>query len=155
MESIAISPQTMARIKQPIIDDVQSVRDVTNLFWKTCIAEGVTPKTFEQRGMIPRPDSIETYMILMRLGFNAQAVGDTKAVLQFKFSGEVEGSCYFTIEKGTIKATLGTADKPDLTVEAPFEVWMDIVTGKADGTQMFTEGKYQAEGDISLMGLFG
>lgn len=155
VESMAISPQTMARIKQPIIDDVQSVRDVTNLFWKTCIAEGITPKTFEQRGMIPRPDSIETYMILMRLGFNAQAAGDTKAVLQFKFSGEVEGSCYFTIEKGTIKATLGTTDKTDLTVEAPFEVWMDIVTGKADGTQMFMEGKYQAEGDISLMELFG
>jgi len=154
VESMAISPQTMARIKQPIIDDVQSVRDVTNLFWKTCIAEGVTPKTFEQRGMIPRPDSIETYMTLMRFGFNLQAA-DTKAVLQFKFSGEVEGSCYFTIEKGTIKATLGTADKPDLTVEAPFEVWMDIVTAKADGMQLFMEGKYQAEGDISLMGLFG
>lgn len=76
-------------------------------------------------------------------------------MLQFKFSGEVEGSCYFTIEKGTIKATLGTADKTDLTVEAPFEVWMDIVTAKADGMQLFMEGKYQAEGDISLMELFG
>jgi len=32
---------------------------------------------------------------------------------------------------------------------------MDIVIGKADGTQMFMEGKYQAEGDISLIALFG
>ena len=32
---------------------------------------------------------------------------------------------------------------------------MDIVTRKADGMQMFIEGKYQAEGDISLMELFG
>jgi len=155
VEFMRISPQTMARIKQPIIDDVQSVRDISNLFWKTCIAEGVTTKIFEQKGMVPRPDSVETYMLLMRFGFNSQAAADTKAVLQFKFSSEVEGSCYFTIEKGTIKAILGTADKPDLTVEAPFEVWMDIVTGKADGTQMFMEGKYQAEGDISLMELFG
>jgi putative sterol carrier protein len=144
----------MARIKQPL-DDIQSVRDIANLFWKTCIAEGVTTKTFEQKGMVPRPDSIETYMTIMRFGFNSQAAADTEAVLQFKFSGEVEGSCYFTIDKGTIEASLGTADKRDLTVEAPFELWMDIVTGKANGTQMFLEGKYQAEGDISLMGLFG
>ena len=153
-ESMAISPRTMARIKQPLAD-FPSLRDNANLFWKTCIAEGITPKTFEQRGMVPRPDSIETYMTIMRFGFNSPAAADIKAVLQFKFSGEVEGSCYFTIEKGTIEARLGTADKPDLTVEAPFELWMDIVTGKADGTQMFLEGKYQADGDISLMGLFG
>ena len=67
----------------------------------------------------------------------------------------MEGSCYFTIEKGTIEATLGTADRADLTVEAPFEVWMDIVTRKADGMQMFMEGKYQVDGNISLMGLLG
>jgi len=46
---------------------------------------------------------------------------------------------------------LGTAENPDLTIKAPFEVWMDIITGKADGTQMLMEGKYQAEGDISLL----
>jgi len=154
VESTEISAETMARIRQPI-GDIQSIRDMGNLYWKTCIAEGVTIKTFEQKGMVPRPDSIETYMTLMRLGFNSQAAGDTKATLQFKFSGEVDGSCYFKIEKGTFEARLGTADKPDLAVESPFEVWMDIVTGKADGTQMFMEGRYQAEGDISLMGLFG
>jgi len=153
-ESMAISAETMARIKQPI-GDVQSIRELTNLFWKTCIAEGVTIRTFEQKGMVPRPDSVETYMLLMRFGFNPRAAGDTRATLQFTFSGEAEGSCHFTIEDGTIEAALGPTEKPDLAVNAPFEVWMDIVTGKADGTQMFIEGKYQAEGDISLMTLFG
>ena len=154
VESMAISPQTMDRIKQPL-GDVQSLKDMSNVFWKSCIAEGVIPKTFERKGMVPRPDSIETYMMVMLVGFNSPAAADTKALLQFNLSGEVEGSCYFTIEKGTIEATLGTADKPDLTVEAPFEVWMDIVTRKADGMQMFMEGKYQVDGNISLMGLFG
>ena len=27
----------------------------------------------------------------------------------------------------------------------------DIMTGKADGPKMFMEGKYQVEGDLSLM----
>jgi len=67
VESMAISPQTMARIKQPI-DDVRSIRATANIFWKSCIADGVIPKAFEQRGMVPRPDSVETYMAIMSLG---------------------------------------------------------------------------------------
>jgi len=90
----------------------------------------------------------------MSMGFNPQAAGDIYAILQFTFSGEVEGSCYFTVEKGTIVATLGTAEKRDLKIDTPFELWMDIVTGKANGQQMFMEGKYRAEGNISLLRVF-
>lgn len=150
VESRKISPETMARITQPL-GHVKTLREVGNLFWKTCIAEGIIPKTFEQRGMVPRPDSIESFMALMRMGLNPQKVGDIRVIIQFALSGEVEGSCYFTIEKGTIEATFGTAEKPDLTIETPFEVWMDIITGKANGAQMFMEGKCQAMGDMSLM----
>ena len=72
-------------------------------------------------------------------------------MLQFKFSGEVEGSCHLKIEDREIQALPGVADKPDLTVDAPFEVWMDIMTGKADGQQMFMEQKYKVSGDLSLL----
>jgi len=39
---------------------------------------------------------------------------------------------------------------PVLDGGAPFGVWMDIVTGKADGTQMFMEGKYQTAAELDL-----
>jgi putative sterol carrier protein len=90
-------------------------------------------------------------MLLFPFGVNARAVGDRKVVLQFKFSGELKGSCYFTIEKGTAGAQNGTSDSPDLTIETPFEVWMDIMTGKADGRQMSMEQKYRVSGDLPLM----
>ena len=154
VQSMGVSPNTMARIRQPI-GRLEAVWDASNLYWKTCIAEGLTPKAFEKKNLIPRPDSVESYMALMTLGFNPAAAGDRRAVLQFEFTGGVVGSCYFTIEGGTIEAKTGTAERPDLAVEAPFDVWMDIVTRKADGMQMLLEGKYRAEGDISLMGLFG
>ena len=38
-----------------------------------------------------------------------------------------------------------------LTIKTPFDVWMDIMTGKADGQQMFMEQKYTVTGDIGLM----
>jgi putative sterol carrier protein len=37
------------------------------------------------------------------------------------------------------------------TVNAPFEIWMDIMTKKADGQQLFMEKKYTVEGDLALL----
>lgn len=151
VESMSISDETMTRIKQPIVDDWETALKVGDMMWKTCIAEGITPKEFGERGLVPRPDSIETYLLIMPLGFNAQAAGDTKATLQFTFSGKEEGSCHFIIKDGAIQAMQGPADNPDLVIETPFDLWMDIMTGKADGQQMFMQGKYKVNGDLSLL----
>lgn len=145
-----VSPETMARITQPLIEP-QAFREMGNLFWKTCIAEGVTPKIFRERDMVPRPDSIEAFMWLLPAGLNAEAAGGGEATLQFLFSGEVSGACYFTITREGIKAFEGNCQSADLAIETPFEVWMDVMTGKADGQQMFLEQKYSVRGDLELM----
>jgi hypothetical protein len=146
-----ISPGTLARVTGPLVSDPRPYFKMANLFWKTCIAEGVSPKEFEEKGLVPRPDSVETFTFLMPMGFNPEAAGDTRATIQFKFSGEGGGSCHFRIEDRKIQAVLGFAEKPDLTIEAPFSVWMDIMTRKADGQQMFMEQKYKMSGDFSLL----
>ncbi len=61
------------------------------------------------------------------------------------------GSCYFNIEKSDINAKEGLRENADIAIETPFELWMDIMTGKADGQQMFMEQKYKVDGDLSLM----
>ena len=150
VKSRKVSPETLARIKQPI-GDPEAMARMANIMWKTCIAEGVTPRELKQKGLTPRPDSIRSFMDLMRIGFNPQKAEETQGTLQFVFSGTEEGSCYLAIDHGTIQAVEGTAEKPDLTIEAPFEVWMDIVTRKADGQKMFMDQKYRAVGDLSLL----
>ncbi len=40
--------------------DTEVLSSIANIFWQTCIDEGVTPKEFKERGMVPRPDSIKT-----------------------------------------------------------------------------------------------
>ena len=151
VESSAVSSETMARITQVIVEDKEMMSMMANLMWKTCIAEGITPGEFVEKGLIPRPDSVETFMLIMPMGFNPDKAGDTRAVLQFKFSGDVEGSCHLKIENREIQALPGAAENPDLTIDVPFEVWMDIMTGKADGQQMFMEQKYKVSGDLSLL----
>ena len=151
VQSMKISKETMERITGPIVDNFDVMANMANAFWKTCIREGLTPKEFHQRNLMPRPDSLETFMMIMPMGFNSERAGDMRAVLQFNFSGEVEGTCHFKIENGKIEAKEGASEKPDLTIESPFEVWMDVITGKADGQQMFMQQEYKAVGDLSLL----
>jgi multimeric flavodoxin WrbA/putative sterol carrier protein len=151
VESMQIAPQTLARIKQEIVTDKNMFHRMGNLFWKTCIAEGVSPKEFEEKGLIPRPDSIDSFLMIMSMGFNAEAARDTHAVMQFNFSGEVQGSGYLEIQDGKLKAKEGTAGQANILIESPFEIWMDIMTGKADGQKLFMEQKYQIKGDLNLL----
>lgn len=154
INSRKIKEETMGRITQPL-GDFESLSPLGNVFWKTCIDEGVTPKQFGEMGMIPRPDSIETFRAVMEVAFNPQKAANVRVIIQFIFSGQVKGECFLDIEKGTIKSETGIAERPDMTVHSPFEVWMDILTGKAEGQQKFMEEKYSVEGDLSLLTRMG
>jgi putative sterol carrier protein len=150
VESMKISDETMRRINQPIAD-FETMAPMANMYWQSCIDEKVSPLEFKERGLTPRPNSIETFAAMMKLGFNKERAGDTEAIMQFLFSGTVQGECYFKIQPGEFNVITGRADNPDLTISTPFEVWADILTGKADGQQMFVEQRYTVEGDLSLL----
>ena len=149
--SMHVCEETMARVKQPMVDDPATFLELGNLTWKTCIAEGITPREFGEKGVIPRPDSISSYIELMKLGFNADATNGLNAKIQFDFTGDIQGYCFLEISEGTLKAQQGTAKQPNLTVNSPFDMWMDILTGKTDGQQMFLDQKYTVEGDVALL----
>ena len=101
--------------------------------------------------MVPRPDSFESFMLLLPYVLNSEVGGNNKVVLQFKFSCNVADTCYFTIKEGTIDTQRGTYESPDLTIETPFDVWMDIMTGKADCKQMLMERQFKVKGELTLM----
>jgi multimeric flavodoxin WrbA len=150
VQSQKVSDETLARITQPL--GTESVfAKIGDLMWKTCIAEKITPKEMAERGIVPRPDSIETFMIILPMGFRPDKAGNLKATVQFDFSGGVAGSCHFVIGDGQILAIAGPADNPDLTIETPFDLWMDIITGKRDGQQAFMAQAYNTKGDLSLL----
>jgi multimeric flavodoxin WrbA len=150
VKTMKIEPETMARITQPL-SNTRSFAKMGNMYWKTCIAEGVTPREFDDKKMVPRPASLDDFMFFFPFGLNAKAAPDKKVQLQINFSGDVNDSCYFTIENGKVDAEQGACAKPDLTIDTPFNVWMDIITRKADGAKMLMEQKYKVQGDLTLM----
>ncbi len=150
VDSRQVSAETLQQIQQPFID-FQTFALTSNVFWKTCVAEGVTPKEFREKNLVPRPDTIESFMRTFPMGLNKEAVGEEKKILQFHFSDEVTDACHFIIEKDNVFAEQGHAENPDITIVTPFELWMDIMTRKADGQQMIMEQKYTVSGDLELM----
>jgi multimeric flavodoxin WrbA len=150
IKSKAISAATMDAINTPT-SDFNSMAAVGNAFWQTCIDEGVTPKEFYKQKMIPRPDSLESFLAVMTQGFNPEKSQGITGCYQFVFSGKPEGNCYFTIENNEIHPCLGLAAAPDITIIAPFDLWMDVVTQKADGAKLFMDQQYQVTGDAALL----
>jgi multimeric flavodoxin WrbA len=154
VEQRCVTEETMARIKRPLAEPAVVVA-VSNCMWQTVIDERLTMAEAGKQGRAPRPDSIAALMAMLSFGFNQLKAGGKTGILQFNFTGEAPGSCYFVIDKDSCMAHEGKAEKADCTVESPFGVWADIIQGKADGAQMFMDGKYKAEGDIALMMVFG
>jgi putative sterol carrier protein len=125
--------------------------ELGNSMWKTCIDKGITPREFGKKGLLPRPHSVSSFIGFMKLGFNSVQAAELNKAIQFNFSGDCQDSCYLTIADGSIRGQLGRSQQPDLTIDTPFGLWMDISTGKADGQQMFMEQKYTAKGDLALL----
>lgn len=150
VEQQRVTPETMARITQPLTEPAVMAA-TSNIMWRTLIDGRLTMAEATKQGRAPRPDSITTLMAMFSFAFNPLKAGDKKGVLQFNFTGKTPGSCYFVIDKNSCTAHEGKAEKADCTIEGPFEVWADIVEGKADGAKMFMNGICKAQGDIALM----
>jgi putative sterol carrier protein len=145
-----VSPETLARIRRPLADAAQ-VACMANLFWQTCIDAKITPKTLEKQRITPRPRGIQDYLTTMEMGFNPAGAAGVQATLQFEFSGDVAGPCYLQVAGGQLHGHAGAAEQADLIIRAPFETWIDVVTGQTPGMQAFMSGQCRAEGDFSLL----
>jgi multimeric flavodoxin WrbA/putative sterol carrier protein len=150
VKTMKVEQETMKRITQPIGDKKIMAR-AANIFWKTCIREKMTPEEMRAKGVMPRPETIEDFALLMKMGYKPEEAGNTRAVLQFDFTGEQKGSCSFSVSTDGIEESMEPVSGPDLLVKAPFEVWMDILTKKTDGQDAFMKGLYKAEGDLTLL----
>ncbi|MGD8564575.1 MAG: NAD(P)H-dependent oxidoreductase [Desulfarculaceae bacterium] len=151
IEQKTVSSPTMERITQPLVEDLDAFARIANTFWRTCINQGITPLKFAEKNLIPRPDSIQTFIDVLCAGFDSQALGDLKAVIQFDLSGEIQGSCHFNISGGRVTGAAKAAKEPDLTIAVPFETWFEVMSGNLDGQKVFMEQQAKASGDLGLL----
>lgn len=150
VEAGRVTPETTAAITQPV-GDKETLAAIANMFWRTCLENKITPREFAQTSGTPQPQTLDEFLLVMPLGLNPEAAGDLKATIQFNFSGQVEGSCHLDIAGGKAVGAGGPAQSPDLVIDAPFALWLEIMSGKADPQQAFMQGQAKASGDLGLL----
>jgi putative sterol carrier protein len=78
---------------------------------------------------------------------NAQGLSGT---LQFELSGDGGGEWYVKVKDGGVEVARGTAESPNLTVQAAASDYVDIATGKMNPQMAFMGGKLKLKGDLGL-----
>jgi putative sterol carrier protein len=113
--------------------------------------EGIMSSEQNQKTGAHLAKNCRELLAMMPMAFNAQAAGDMNATVQFKVTGDDEFSAYFEIADGKCTHHEGEAAQPDLVIETPGQVWLDISQGRLEGQEAFLKGMFKANGDLAVL----
>jgi multimeric flavodoxin WrbA/putative sterol carrier protein len=88
---------------------------------------------------------------MMPLGFKPETAGDLKAIYQFEVTDGEDFTAHLQITDGRCTYHQGPAEKPDVTIKTPADVWLAIARGELSGQKAYFSGKYKAQGNIGLL----
>jgi NAD(P)H-dependent FMN reductase len=143
-----LSAETMIDAALPLSTDEDRFRTYSNLYWTQAEALG-------EDGLVPAVVQAQVagdVRILMRemvRTFDARAAAQLKIVLQFDFPDR-DLHYRVTIDRGECRLEEGRAERPDLRVECPAEVWAGIFTRGTDVREALKQRQLILEGDKSL-----
>lgn len=102
----------------------------------------------------PSPQPTETargILQMMPQALNPEAAAGLEAIFQFEMSGQENFTAHLIINNSRATYHDGPAEKPDVVIKTPAEVWVAVAKGEVDGAQAFMSGQFQVEGDLSLL----
>ncbi len=88
---------------------------------------------------------------MMPGALNPAAAAGLTATYQFEVSGSETFTAHLVITGGEATFHEGPADKPNLIIKTPAEVWLAISRGELDGTQAYLSGQFRIKGDLGLL----
>ena len=89
----------------------------------------------------------ELYLDSLNARFMPEKAQGVSITYQFVINKGNEGNYYVVINDGEISTGAGTADNPTVTIAVGEQLWLDIASGKEDGTMAYFTGKFQVDGD--------
>ena len=105
--------------------------------------------------MIELPSRKENLSILFNYWINLydnERFPDLDVVYQFVLEEEkIEYHFYLSVSKGKAEYGEGLHSNPAITIYAPVSVWLDIASGKLNGTWGWLTRKYRIEGQLKYL----
>jgi multimeric flavodoxin WrbA/putative sterol carrier protein len=103
-------------------------------------------------GAAPRQfATLRVMMEAMPRALNREAAAGLTAIYQFEVSGPENFTAHIIIAGGQAAFHDGPADRPDVVIRTPADVWLAISRGELDGGQAFMAGKYKVDGNLGLL----
>ncbi len=97
------------------------------------------------------PNTLRGVMEAMPASFNSQRAGSATATIQFNFSGNEPGNWIVKVAEGKCEVSEGTTDNPNVTINAPSDVWLKITRKEMDGATAFMSGQFTFTGDMGVL----
>jgi multimeric flavodoxin WrbA len=97
------------------------------------------------------PTNTHELLQMMPGALNPATAAGLTAIYQFEVSGSETFTAHLVIADGQATFHEGPADKPNLIIRTPAEVWLAISRGELDGTQAYLSGQFRIKGDLGLL----
>jgi putative sterol carrier protein len=98
---------------------------------------------------VPTPTEVFSE-IDTRLKTDPSKIAGTNAIYLFDLSGEDAGEYHIALRDGAGEAGPGGVENPNITITMKSDDFVDLATGKLDGTMAFMSGKIKIKGDMGL-----
>jgi putative sterol carrier protein len=85
-----------------------------------------------------------------RIAADPSKVAGMNAIYAFDLGGEQPGQYHISLKDGTADVGEGAPENPNITITMKSEDFIDLATGKLDGTMAFMSGKIKIKGDMGL-----
>lgn len=82
--------------------------------------------------------------------FQADLAEGLDVVFQYIVTGEQAGNYIIMIKDGQCTTAEGLAEKPNMTLTADSQDFIDVLSGRVNGMQYFMMGKLKLSGDLNL-----
>jgi len=102
----------------------------------------------------PQPRQFATLRELLEAmpqALNTEAAKGLTATYQMEVSGSENFVAHIRIDKQRAVFQEGPADRPDVVIRTPADVWLAVSRGELDGARAFMTGKYKVKGNVSLL----
>lgn len=100
---------------------------------------------------MPGIHNLQEYMEALRASFDAGRAGESRAIVQYIFTGAVTGACYASVADGALLVDEGRHPAPTVAVTTDFDLWRQIIAYHRDPLMTYQEGLFTVEGDMETL----
>ncbi|MDY6852915.1 MAG: SCP2 sterol-binding domain-containing protein, partial [Thermodesulfobacteriota bacterium] len=148
-----VSRATELAVSTPLFRDIEAFHTVANVQWQVQIDYAKAKKQGQDLpGLGEYMAKIPAVTLAgMASAYDPDKAGDFSGVIQFDVTGDHPGRHYLEIKDGRCAYHEGRAENPGVIIHTPWDVWHAVSRGQISGQDAFMQGKYTAEGDLSLL----